>query len=385
MRRELEWIEIPGEHEAASAAWRSSPCVRGARSRVERPSAAAPRACGRRRGGALAAAVLSSPGRAVLDEVREVVGVERAQPALFSLPSPGRLLVASDAASGSSNRTARSACSARTAKRAGRRSAASSSLHGRTNSPRSSPTATCAGRSPAAAFASRAGRHGNGHADRVRRSHGDPRRRRRRHGRPVARAAWARAYRMAAWPDPSSRTPIAAGGSRRRRRDRRHPLADKSGRRRRRARVVVERPPACRRRARATRRSRGLHAHGRSLHRLPHAAWDGDRGGRAPGQPCPGGRQARRRTGSPVHARCPGIAFSGPGALRDPTWSPDARWLLVGWPALTSWYSCVLTVKRIRAVSNVRSSSARARSHASRGGAALPEVVPARSRSLAMR
>jgi hypothetical protein len=33
----------------------------------------------------------------VLDDLREVVGVERAQPALFSLPSPGRLLVASDA------------------------------------------------------------------------------------------------------------------------------------------------------------------------------------------------------------------------------------------------------------------------------------------------
>jgi hypothetical protein len=44
-----------------------------------------------------AAAVLSQPGRAVLDGLREVVGVERAQPALFSLPSGGRLLVASDA------------------------------------------------------------------------------------------------------------------------------------------------------------------------------------------------------------------------------------------------------------------------------------------------
>ncbi len=39
----------------------------------------------------------SPPGRAVLDEIREAVGVERAQPALFSLPAPGRLLVASDA------------------------------------------------------------------------------------------------------------------------------------------------------------------------------------------------------------------------------------------------------------------------------------------------
>jgi hypothetical protein len=45
----------------------------------------------------LGAAALSPPGQAVLDEVREVVGVERAQPALFSLPARGRLLLASDA------------------------------------------------------------------------------------------------------------------------------------------------------------------------------------------------------------------------------------------------------------------------------------------------
>lgn len=45
----------------------------------------------------LAAALVTPPGRAVLDEIREVVGVERAQPALFSLPTRGRLLVVSDA------------------------------------------------------------------------------------------------------------------------------------------------------------------------------------------------------------------------------------------------------------------------------------------------
>jgi hypothetical protein len=43
-------------------------------------------------------AVASPPGRAVVDRVRELVGVERAQPALFSLPGGGRLLV--DAAEG---------------------------------------------------------------------------------------------------------------------------------------------------------------------------------------------------------------------------------------------------------------------------------------------
>ena len=46
---------------------------------------------------ALAAAAISPPGRAVLDSIRETVGVEKAQPALFSLPAPGRLLVESDA------------------------------------------------------------------------------------------------------------------------------------------------------------------------------------------------------------------------------------------------------------------------------------------------
>jgi hypothetical protein len=41
------------------------------------------------------AAVASPPGRAVLDSIRERVGVEKAAPALFSLPAPGRLLVVS--------------------------------------------------------------------------------------------------------------------------------------------------------------------------------------------------------------------------------------------------------------------------------------------------
>jgi hypothetical protein len=43
----------------------------------------------------LAGVVASPPGQAVLDSLREAVGIERAQPALFSLPAPGRLLVES--------------------------------------------------------------------------------------------------------------------------------------------------------------------------------------------------------------------------------------------------------------------------------------------------
>jgi len=45
---------------------------------------------------ALLAAVLSPPGRAFVDRVRRAVGIEGAQPALFSLPTSGRLLVSSD-------------------------------------------------------------------------------------------------------------------------------------------------------------------------------------------------------------------------------------------------------------------------------------------------
>jgi hypothetical protein len=42
---------------------------------------------------AVAAATLSPPGRAVVDAVRKSIGIEHAQPALFRLPSPGRVLV----------------------------------------------------------------------------------------------------------------------------------------------------------------------------------------------------------------------------------------------------------------------------------------------------
>jgi hypothetical protein len=44
---------------------------------------------------AVIVAALSPPGRAVFTSVREAVGIEQAEPALFSLPAPGRLLVVS--------------------------------------------------------------------------------------------------------------------------------------------------------------------------------------------------------------------------------------------------------------------------------------------------
>ncbi|MBA2385411.1 MAG: hypothetical protein H0V68_12225, partial [Actinobacteria bacterium] len=96
MRRELERIEIPGEHEVRERSWA---VVQAAfaehepqpRRRSWKPVAALALVL------AVAAGLLSPPGRAVLDGIREVVGVENAQPALFSLPAPGRLLVTSDA------------------------------------------------------------------------------------------------------------------------------------------------------------------------------------------------------------------------------------------------------------------------------------------------
>jgi hypothetical protein len=97
VKRELEWIEIPGEHEARERAWR---VVRAgfaerqpaASRRPWRPLALAAAAL------ALVAATLSPPGQAVLGDVRDAVlpeRVTRVEPALFSLPADGKLLVVS--------------------------------------------------------------------------------------------------------------------------------------------------------------------------------------------------------------------------------------------------------------------------------------------------
>lgn len=50
--------------------------------------------------GAVVAAILSPPGRAVFHQVREAIGIQQAAPALFSLPARGRLLVVSEAHGG---------------------------------------------------------------------------------------------------------------------------------------------------------------------------------------------------------------------------------------------------------------------------------------------
>jgi hypothetical protein len=98
MRQELERIEVPDADAARARAWvvvRSAyderepvPPPRTHRAVVVAVALAA---------GAAVLAVATPPGRAVIDRVREAVGVEHAQPALFSLPASGRLLVTSHA------------------------------------------------------------------------------------------------------------------------------------------------------------------------------------------------------------------------------------------------------------------------------------------------
>lgn len=98
MRRALERVVLPDAEEAEQRAHRVVLAAFAAREPVALPrhrlrAVAVAAAVAALAGGALA----TPPGRAVLDELREAVGVERAQPALFRLPGGGRLLVASDA------------------------------------------------------------------------------------------------------------------------------------------------------------------------------------------------------------------------------------------------------------------------------------------------
>jgi hypothetical protein len=95
VKRELERVQIPDEHAARE---RSRAIVSAAFAEREpqpqrrswKPAAVVALAV------VIVAGLLSPPGRAVLDEIREVVGVEGGAPALFALPAPGRLLVTAD-------------------------------------------------------------------------------------------------------------------------------------------------------------------------------------------------------------------------------------------------------------------------------------------------
>jgi hypothetical protein len=91
----LDRIEIPDEQAARERAWAVVSAAFAEREpqprrRSWKPAVAIAIAF------VVVAGLLSPPGRAVLDEIREVVGVEQSAPALFSLPAPGRLLVTAD-------------------------------------------------------------------------------------------------------------------------------------------------------------------------------------------------------------------------------------------------------------------------------------------------
>ncbi len=96
MRRALERIEIPGEHEARERTWGTLERAFAARDPQPRALAWRPLAIAAA-AVALVAAVASPPGRSVVGAVREGVGVERAEPALLALPAPGRILAVSPA------------------------------------------------------------------------------------------------------------------------------------------------------------------------------------------------------------------------------------------------------------------------------------------------
>jgi hypothetical protein len=96
VKRELERIEIPGEHDARERAWAVLQTAFAERAQVERRPRYVRAAVAFAAALAVVAAALSPPGKAVLNEIRQAVGVENAAPALFRLPAAGKLLVHSD-------------------------------------------------------------------------------------------------------------------------------------------------------------------------------------------------------------------------------------------------------------------------------------------------
>jgi WD40 repeat protein len=93
VRRALERIEIPGEHEARVRTWEIVQAAYAEREPSTRRRLSARPLVAVAMAAAVVAAVLSPPGRALIDSVREAIGVEDAEEALFSLPTGGRLLV----------------------------------------------------------------------------------------------------------------------------------------------------------------------------------------------------------------------------------------------------------------------------------------------------
>lgn len=94
----LDRVEIPGERDARERAWAVVAAAFAEREPLPRRRSWRP-AAAVALGLVVLAGLLSPPGSAVLDEIREVVGVENSSPGLFALPTAGRILVASSAGS----------------------------------------------------------------------------------------------------------------------------------------------------------------------------------------------------------------------------------------------------------------------------------------------
>jgi outer membrane protein assembly factor BamB len=95
VRSELERIEIPAEHDARLRTWAVVRAAYTEREPVQRRRSLLVPAFVAAAVLAVVAAAASPPGRAVIDDVREVIGIEEAAPAVFSLPAPGRVLLTS--------------------------------------------------------------------------------------------------------------------------------------------------------------------------------------------------------------------------------------------------------------------------------------------------
>jgi hypothetical protein len=90
----LRAVRAPGEEGARGRTWAVVRAAHAAREPVPQGRLPLRAVLAAAAVAVVALAVLSPPGRAVLDSLREAIGVEHAEPALFSLPAPGRLVAA---------------------------------------------------------------------------------------------------------------------------------------------------------------------------------------------------------------------------------------------------------------------------------------------------
>jgi hypothetical protein len=96
VQRALLSIPVPEELEAQRRAWPVVKAGFAERERIAWPRRHARPLLAFAVALALLAAAFSPPGRALVHEVREVIGIEGGDPVLFSLPNGGKLLVVSD-------------------------------------------------------------------------------------------------------------------------------------------------------------------------------------------------------------------------------------------------------------------------------------------------